>query len=679
MQMQSTLSECPKCQSDLTQYMALPTPPSFCLQCKFPLMLVAGKYRLLSVLGEGGFGTVYLAKHVRLERNAERVVKLIKPEIFKVEGMERRFYREVQLTSDLSQRNEHIVRIYDDFGEEKNLGHYYVMEYLQGRSLLDYVDKPKTPPRLAWSLAIFKQLCDAMQAAHEEGIIHRDLKPENILLIKRRKHPYFVKVLDFGIAKPMEADADSTKLTQGALGTPYYMSPEQTVNRPIDARSDQYSMSIMLYEMLAGRHPFIPEERQYNMSAMELMSAHMMQELPDPCALVPERRIPAGVGKAILRAGAKRPEDRFDSVDAFWRALERAAGALARVAPDELPNLLPPELRKTPVEEVRTAPSAFAKTSYPDELNPGGLSQLNGPRATPSIAIHQTPPQSMQSSTPAPASTPINTPLSEGTKPMPMVSGAPSIGLPSGQLQGRPQGSHRARGPIPMATSKTTNPKKRRNPILWGLLLGLALGGLGIYMYSEGIFDSDPDAVYKVGVKGQQPSLDGVVPPRRSSLYLKPRRTPKAPVPDIGSAPIDPSKIKLPSPGLVRAVPDQPPKRRVVAPKPRVAPRKRPKVRKKRKRRVRRVHRKRSLCPKADWVKLRIKPCSHGSGGVKVVGRGVPTTRGKSACVPRGSKVSIEQSRCAACIFVVPKKRSMTLILKNADEVEIDTGQTCLK
>jgi serine/threonine-protein kinase len=159
------------------------------------VLLFAGKYRLSSLLGEGGFGKVYLARHLHLKRNAERVIKIIKIDKIAHPSMEERFYREVQVTSDLSQRNEHIVRIFDDFGEVPQLGHFYVMEYLQGEPLANYTLEPKQLAPLEWIMDTFGQLCEAMQAAHEEGIIHRDLKPDNILLVERNKKSNFVKIL----------------------------------------------------------------------------------------------------------------------------------------------------------------------------------------------------------------------------------------------------------------------------------------------------------------------------------------------------------------------------------------------------------------------------------------------------------------------------------------------------
>jgi serine/threonine-protein kinase len=608
-------------------------------------MLIANKYRLESVLGEGGFGTVYLARHIRLQRNAERVVKLIKPEVFSYDGMEKRFYREVQVTSDLSQRNEHIVRIYDDFGDQTNLGHFYVMEYLQGRPLLDYIEDPNQPPDLRWSFSIFRQLCDAMQAAHEEEIIHRDLKPENILLIPRRKHPFFVKVLDFGIAKPMQSQPESTKLTQGALGTPYYMSPEQTVNKAIDARSDMYSMGIMLFELLTGRHPFIPAERETNISAMELMSAHMMQDMPNATALYPNRAIPEGVSQAILRATAKKPEERFGSVEEFWHHVERAAGALAQARPEELTAMVPEHLRTKPSEHLKKqTANAFAQTAGHGNLDSGsGLASMSGPRSTPTGFAHSG----------------AGGPLATGTP----IQSTSSGSLPSGiQSQSSPN-------------MPTEAPKKKRGIVFWLLIViglsGMGLGGIFLYEMFETTTAPPPF-----------PRIDN----RPQTLRNKPVKARTTPTKQPSGVDVD-SKFLQGAPAGSIKLPDTPdPRKKPAIRRPKPAIRK-PSVRKRRvKKRRRRASRKRPVarrpagnaCPKKGWVRLLIRPCSQGAGQVKVHGKGIRGLRGTSVCVPARRTISIEQPRCAACIFSVPKRTSMTLVLKNASDVDIDTGKTCL-
>jgi serine/threonine protein kinase len=310
------LERCPQCQSDLTKARAVMEGEelSFCPKCNFPLRLIANKYQLERVLGKGGFGTVYLARHIHLIQDAERVVKILPSEVLKAPGMKERFFREVQLTSILSMRDEHIVRVYDDFGELPGLGHFYVMEYLQGTSLDELVAQPQRLPAMEFCFHIFRQLCDTMQMAHESHVIHRDLKPENIFLVKRKRDKNFLKVLDFGIARPMNLDEfKRTGLTQGALGTPFYMAPEQCLNREVDERTDLYSIGVILYELLVGYTPFDPRMRNRPMaSAVEILMDTVGEAPPPPGRFRPDR-VNEKLERFLLKALSKNPKDRFQS------------------------------------------------------------------------------------------------------------------------------------------------------------------------------------------------------------------------------------------------------------------------------------------------------------------------------------------------------------------------------
>lgn len=321
------LKTCPNCGFDLEKVKGIVNQDIlvFCLQCQFPLPLVAGKYRLEKELWRGGSSIVYLARHIHLERDAERVVKIIRPEIFKIHGMEHRFRREVQITSALSQRNEHIVRIYDDFGEIPKLGHFYVMEHLQGETLHHLLHDLETLPSLPFCFYLFLQLCDTMQFAHETGVVHRDLKPHNLMLVSRKHDPYFLKVYDFGIAKPLSTEELAvTHVTQGSLGTPAYMSPEQCLNQPTDVPTDIYAMGILLYEMLVGYTPFLPVSGDISAfsSAVSIIEGHLMREPPSLRAVFPER-ISESLERIVLQTLAKKPEDRFQSVESLRVALEQ--------------------------------------------------------------------------------------------------------------------------------------------------------------------------------------------------------------------------------------------------------------------------------------------------------------------------------------------------------------------
>ncbi len=316
---------CPNCRTSLIkQFQSLDEGEelSFCLKCRFPLMLVAGKYRFHRLIAEGGFGTLYLAIHEGLERDPERVIKILKPEVFKIPNMLQRFQREVQLTSSLSQLNEHIVRIYDDFGEIPNLGHFYVMEYLDGYPLTKLLRQSQKPLSLNLIMHIFYQLCDAMIAAHNEGIVHRDLKPDNLFIVHRQQVRYFLKVLDFGIAKPLDNEMfQSNPITQSTLGTPLYMSPEQCSGQKIDHRADIYSMGIILYEMLTGQTPFYQQASTGQLYS--IFQAHLSEEPEPPSSRRPELDIPQELDDIVLKCLAKSPEERFFSVNELQMALQQ--------------------------------------------------------------------------------------------------------------------------------------------------------------------------------------------------------------------------------------------------------------------------------------------------------------------------------------------------------------------
>lgn len=324
--------ECPRCHTDFSETKkALDGQElAFCLKCQFPLILIAGKYRLESVLAEGGHGVVYKARHIYLRQDALRVVKILKSSVFDVPGMQTRFIREVQVTSALSQKDEHIVRIYDDFGTLPNMGPFYVMEFLEGTRLDHFLAQQDRLIPLTFIVHIMKQLCTAMEYAHASDIIHRDLKPENLFLTHRKEEPYFLKVLDFGIAKPI--NQNEFNITHGVLGTPYYMSPEQCLNLPMDARTDVYSMGCILYEMLTGAPPF--HERHNNVgsdSLVGLLGAHIRQEPIPPSTLQPDRISPE-LERVVLCALAKEPEQRFRSAQPFFEALYNALPEIVEIA-----------------------------------------------------------------------------------------------------------------------------------------------------------------------------------------------------------------------------------------------------------------------------------------------------------------------------------------------------------
>lgn len=355
----------------------------FCSHCRFPLVLIAGKYRLESLLAEGGQGAVYLARHIQLDRDPLRVVKIVKQELFdRMPALLERFRREVQVTSALSQRCQHIVRIYDDFGEVPQIGRFYVMEYLQGKPLADLLLAPDTLPSLKESLHIFLQLCDAMRFAHREHIVHRDLKPDNIMLIEYEDEPLFLKVLDFGIARPSKDD-DQTgpKLTEGIIGTPAYMAPEQLNGSEIDTRTDIYAMGCIFFEVLTGQTPHHTEGAGQEVF-LELAMKKLTTPAPSPRQLCPDRDIPEDLEAIILKMLAQGPDQRYHSVEEIKQALKQVLKQLQQTRPgftDTMPEELPY------VSQKANSSSGDASLFFDDVDLPTG--DLRG--TTPAPAFHE--------------------------------------------------------------------------------------------------------------------------------------------------------------------------------------------------------------------------------------------------------------------------------------------------
>jgi len=285
---------------------------------------VGDQYDVQGELGRGGMAVVYRALDVRLRRPV--ALKVLPPEFAFREEVKRRFLREAEMAARLSHPN--IVPIYAV--DERGGIVYFVMALVEGESL---AKRLAITPRLAVSDArrILHDVADALAFAHAHGVIHRDIKPDNILLDRESGRPM---VTDFGIARAAEADGHLT-VTGVAVGTPAYMSPEQSLGeRELDGRSDVYSLGVVGWQMLAGELPF----KAANTPAM--MMKHV-STIPVP---VREKRpdVPAALGAAVDRALAKRPEDRWPSAGAFRDAVDaRDATAVPFQHPAPSPEAAP--------------------------------------------------------------------------------------------------------------------------------------------------------------------------------------------------------------------------------------------------------------------------------------------------------------------------------------------------
>lgn len=285
--------------------------------------ILGGAFHITKKIGTGGMGSVYQA--VEVEMNRLVAIKILHPKLAGRKDLASRFRREARAMSQLTHPNTVKVFIYGQLTEGHGAGSLYiVMEYLDGRNLNRAV-KREGPLTVERATTILIQVCGALQEAHNAGIVHRDLKPENIFLCRQGQLTDYPKVLDFGLAKVTERQMrpGSIQLTQEGMvfGTPEFMSPEQAQGKTLDARSDIYSLAVILYEALTGKLPF--EAR----TPMEYIQKHVL-EAPIPLnQRTSERQFPPDLWLGIARALAKAPEQRYQTAMEFAAALRPFVGA----------------------------------------------------------------------------------------------------------------------------------------------------------------------------------------------------------------------------------------------------------------------------------------------------------------------------------------------------------------
>jgi serine/threonine-protein kinase len=280
-----------------------------------------GPYRVIRRLGAGGMGSVYLAEDTRLRRRV--AIKLLRARATTPNSYQR-LQREAQLISSLS--HPHICALYD-IGSQDGIG-FLVMEHVEGETLRSRLNKGALP--LETAMRIGAQVADALAAAHSKGIVHRDLKPENIMLVPDPAAAGRTRavVMDFGFAKVLRDEPGLAKLTRTGvtLGTPEFMSPEQVLGRPLDCRSDVYSLGVLAFEMFTGRVPFEGRRPQ------EVALARLKGAPPRLRTLRPE--LPVKLERVIERALAQDPADRFQSMEELRAGLASVItkpGVLARL------------------------------------------------------------------------------------------------------------------------------------------------------------------------------------------------------------------------------------------------------------------------------------------------------------------------------------------------------------
>lgn len=261
--------------------------------------VVEEKYEVESLIGEGGIGNVYKAKHQHLGKPV--ALKFLAPELVKDKKAVERFHNEAKITCNLSHANIVTVREYG-IAEDNP---YLIMDYLDGRSIKDVIEKKEEVSEekfLKWTL----QMLDALDYAHRQGVIHRDIKPANIFLVGESNEEE-IKVLDFGIAKLIEDESKNNKgitTTGDIFGTPAYMSPEQCHGKHVKASSDIYSLGCVLYEMISHKPPFDGE------SALEVFMGHVSEPAPK----IESNKYSKTIKQVIYKCLEKAPEDRYQSV-----------------------------------------------------------------------------------------------------------------------------------------------------------------------------------------------------------------------------------------------------------------------------------------------------------------------------------------------------------------------------
>ncbi|GGZ14109.1 serine/threonine-protein kinase PksC [Streptomyces olivaceoviridis] len=324
--------------------------------------LAGGRYQLRDLLGEGGMASVHLAYDAVLDRQV--AIKTLHTELGREQAFRERFRREAQAVAKLTHTN--IVSVFDTGEDELNgmATPYIVMEYVEGRPLGSVLEEDirqygAMPADKA--LKVTADVLAALEISHEKGLVHRDIKPGNVMVTRRG----VVKVMDFGIARAMQSGVTSMTQTGMVVGTPQYLSPEQALGRGVDARSDLYSVGIMLFQLVTGRLPFDAD------SPLAIAYAHVQEEPVAPSSV--NRALPPAVDALVARALRKNPNERFPTAESMRDECLRIAASLQAAPPSIVPGAGPAQSGSgvgsavfPPVD--RTAPAAphgQVQTPYP--------------------------------------------------------------------------------------------------------------------------------------------------------------------------------------------------------------------------------------------------------------------------------------------------------------------------
>ncbi len=278
--------------------------------------LLAERYRIDALVGEGGMGKVYSAEHVLMRKRL--AVKVLRRELTSVPEVVARFEREAMAAGNIEHPN---VAAATDFGKLADGAVFLVLEFVSGHSLRDEIARGAF--QVDRALHVARQIASALSAAHAQGIVHRDLKPENVMLVEKGGDPDFVKVLDFGIAKvPLGEVAGAAKagnpITKAGMvfGTPEYMSPEQALGQNVDGRADLYALGVMFFEMLSGVRPFSSQ------SSVGILGQQLSKPTPTFAERSPGLVVPPAVEQIAQKLLARDASERFQTAPELSRAID---------------------------------------------------------------------------------------------------------------------------------------------------------------------------------------------------------------------------------------------------------------------------------------------------------------------------------------------------------------------
>ncbi|MBL8604614.1 MAG: serine/threonine protein kinase [Myxococcales bacterium] len=474
----------------------------------------------MRTIGRGGMGAVYEAIHTDLEKRV--ALKALRPDVSHDEQTRARFLREGNAAARI--RHPHVAEVFD-VGQEGNQL-YLVMEFLEGHDLGARLDR-EGQLAVEDAVDILIPVCAALAVAHEEGVVHRDLKPENIFLAKTRHGVIQPKLLDFGISKLKTPRSLSLTVTSVTLGTPIYMAPEQAMSgRAADARSDQYTLGVILYECVCGRPPVNGDD------AYPVMHAIVNGDYPLPRQINPE--LEPEFEAVLMQAMALKADARYPNMQAFGAALLPFAGASVRAVwtpvfkNGKAASIKPPTGRSAPDKGRARSPEPARDTAVPDEPDEPAARHGQWTETTPIVLKHVTEP--IRPSTPrAPASTvSFNDHPPEQRRRDPMAD--------------RPHAALETPGPIV--------PTRRGS----GRVVGIAVAVLVVVAVSGWVLSR--------GRRGNEPAPTGTVtaPTRLAEATpLPPMEAPPAPAALPPTAPTpEPAPAPPSAPPVAHAAPSQP-------------------------------------------------------------------------------------------------------------------------